>query len=122
MTNRPGAARPGTAAQAEDTSGLSRYKTSVPVAYRRAGDEAGAWREGRTVDVGPTGILFETSTPALPVATPIEFIFTVDERWLRICRGHGRIVWCRERPGGMALVATTIDAHTISRSADGVTT
>lgn len=58
--------------QLADRPRATRYEMAAEVVYRRVGE--GEWRQGRTVNVSRTGVLFEASAPALPAATRIEFI------------------------------------------------
>jgi len=97
----------------------NRYAMSGSVTWRSVTDAGGAWRDGHLLNASDIGLLFETTRPTLPVASPIEFVFTFQ------CRqgphgahvhGRGHVVRSLHAPGDAAAMATTIDTYTILQS------
>jgi hypothetical protein len=90
-----------------------RYEVAASVMYRCVGEEY--WREGRTVNVSRSGVLFESASPVLAAATRIEFILLLPSLGLpgrsRV-QCQGRVVRQMRVPeGGGCAMAATIDAY-----------
>jgi hypothetical protein len=93
---------------------------SGPVTWRSVADAGGAWRDGQLLNASDTGLLFETTRPTPPVASPIEFVFTFERRHGphgAHVHGRGHVVRSLKAAGDTAAMATTIDTYTILQSA-----
>ncbi len=96
----------------------ARYDIQAPLRYRRAGDVE--WREGRTVNVSFTGVLFETVPPVIPTSAGVEFVLSLPtgaSASAGIVRCRGTVVrHCAPSVGGEACgVAATIDEYEFLR-------
>jgi hypothetical protein len=103
--------------QLVQTPRAARYEMSVPVLYRARGEEG--WREGRTVDVSHSGVLFAPAGTAPGLTAQVEFLLllpgtgTIESPGVRC---HGRVVRNKGDPG-MAdfAVAVTIEGYEFMR-------
>lgn len=97
------------------TPRAARYEMSVPLRYRQAGEES--WRQGRTVNISSSGLLFESPGVAIEAPTRIEFVLTMSTPGIpRPCyvRCLGRVV--RDRGPGDPAVAATIESYDFLRA------
>ena len=96
----------------------ARYEMSVPVLYRTRGEES--WREGRTVDISHSGVLFAPAGTVPSPAEDLEFLLllpgtgTIESPGVRC---HGRVVRNKGDPG-MAdfAVAVRIEGYEFMRT------
>src|SRR5437867_4361054 len=83
-----------------------RYIVRVPVRFRPRGEKT--WLEGRSENIGKSGLLFRADH-VMPLHTPIEMVFAIDT-------DSGGIVICRGR-----IVRVEAGNETDSRSAMAAT-
>lgn len=87
---------------------------AAEVVYRRVGESD--WREGRTVNVSRTGVLFHSAAAVLPAATRIEFILMLPSPGLRgsaRVKCQGQIVRQCVALDGKCAMAASIEAYDI---------
>lgn len=91
----------------------ARYEMTAPVMYRQVGEDA--WREGQTLNVSSSGVLFTCPAPPLAPGTEVELLLVLPNPGLRDrprVRCRGAIVRHeRRRAGPACAVAATIDAY-----------
>jgi hypothetical protein len=96
----------------DDAPRALRYPMAAPVIYRAAGQRE--WISGRTLNISRSGVLIEASGPVLPPATRLEFVLMLPSLGIpgraRV-QCAGRVVRFRDSPGGLAMMAATIDVY-----------
>jgi hypothetical protein len=90
----------------------TRYEFGAAILYRQVGECA--WREGWTVDVSRTGVLFTAQPPAVDPPSPVEMIVVLPDFGSggisRIrCSGHIVRVAGTEANGQVSVAATIDD-------------
>ena len=95
-----------------------RYEIASAILYRRVGAEF--WREGCTVDMSRTGVLFRGPLPALPDGAAIEMILSLPEQGAVTCaRVHctGTIIRSgASEPDGQVCTTASIDDYEFMRT------